>query len=1187
MPIDVKTLSDSISIALENSGIAQSLKDVSLSAAEISRKLNVKGSKLQSLPNVSIKKPAIEAMGVFDAMKLQKNLDKLGKIEFKGKIGKASINDLQNIAKFMDTLNSFSTFSSATNKGIDNFIKSVNHLMKKIGKMKFDKDMLKEFNKFFFDANKTSPGIVTIMERLGDDKLKKSSISINAFVDSIDNLLKKFIKFGITGKLAISGIEYVNKFFSDERGFNEVLKNVPKEKDVKKAYESVSEAIPLAKSLMKLSGISILAGLAAIVAVPGMMAVNLFVKGLQKTITSIMKIDPTGKKLVRARNVLHDIGHVVNGLSVMLIEVAAVTPFALVATVGALVGALALQSVRLMVFSLDKIKIKKSTKKKAVELAALMSSIGITFVAATVAGLLAIPAAVGLLAISGAVLLMGGLFTIINKIKTHVIKGAAVVGVMGLAMFGLAYVFNVVSNTDIKWKNIGEFTLATASVAGVMALAGLAILPIGLGAITVGAMGLGLMAFASSLRIISELDCDYKKVSDNIAGGLSSIMGAFKEVGVLQGIATAIVGSALIPMSLGLITFALSMSVWNAMGKMPVYEQNGVDEHGMPKLKKTGDFDFDPQNIAANIGETLKAISEPFAGGPLTFIQNVLSSVVGTTLIPMSIGLITFAAAIAVWGSLENMQMYTYEGVDEKGNPKIKKEGGVFNLDPVKIAENIGKTLTCLTSAFAGESSGEGFWAGVKDFFGSVGTVAKNVASSVVGTTLIPMSLGLLSFAAAIAVWGNLQNMTVYEYGEVDEHGVPKLKDTGKTVNISPEKVATHITNTLSIITSEIEWSKFNEESKEAIGVLSSSMYPLSRGLIYFAKAIASWGKLERLQVYDDKGDPIGEPIKVDITKVVTNMKTVISSLSDTINEMSTSDNFLSSMISLSNLKELSIALSNYVLSISAFAVLDQKGEVPIINRVTGAIDGYVPCDIDGTVGAIQNFTNKLSIALNSIASESILSIGSPNWEGMKSLAEVFSPEFIEVIGKIDTKSFSSFTDSTSHFIDVMGDNAHYNRLKNLDKSANGIKRLGELGHSVSAFPTNVDGLPKISSMVTTVVEKINTLNIDKTRALSDFFNAANELASPKAKVEDGIEYIKKLCAAIVEELKKSNTTSAGTNQELKSLNDKVDTKNKSDKDSKNPIPPMLQAPQEQTQEIKIYLNDIENMGNGWLITPA
>ena len=193
---------------------------------------------------------------------------------------------------------------------------------------------------------------------------------------------------------------------------------------------------------------------------------------------------------------------------------------------------------------------------------------------------------------------------------------------------------------------------------------------------------------------------------------------------------------------------------------------------------------------------------------------------------------------------------------------------------------------------------------------------------------------------------------------------------------------------------------------------------------------------------------------------------------------------------------------------------------------------------------------------------------------------------------QIDTSQFSEKGKNISSFIESICGESTIKALDELDSLEDGdLEALDSITKNISALGNVADkNFGNIAEGLEKSVKAINILDTDKATALSGAFKTFSDVAklgdTPFEKLSKRVEQI---CQIIVEQMKGNivetkNSTKESTDKVVKAINDKNNNNNgnppapnKNDKDIDNT----------QTTEVRLYLNDIEDLGNGWRIVPA
>ena len=113
----------------------------------------------------------------------------------------------------------------------------------------------------------------------------------------------------------------------------------------------------------------------------------------------------------------------------------------------------------------------------------------------------------GLVALGGLVLAAMGL----DKVKGNIISGAAALGVLALATWGIGAALKTFS--DLDWETIGKGMLAVAGLGVIGAIAGAAAPEILLGALALGGMGVALLVIGEAMKAVGE---GFKGMTDGL-----------------------------------------------------------------------------------------------------------------------------------------------------------------------------------------------------------------------------------------------------------------------------------------------------------------------------------------------------------------------------------------------------------------------------------------------------------------------------------------------------------------------------------------------------------------------------------------------------------------------------------------------------------------------------------------------
>jgi hypothetical protein len=210
-----------------------------------------------------------------------------------------------------------------------------------------------------------------------------------------------------------------------------------------------------------------------------------------------------------------------------------------------------------------------------------------------------------MVALGGLVLAAIGL----DKVKGSIIKGAAVLGILALAMYGMSEALG--GFADLEWETIGKGMLAVAGIAVIAAVMGSAIVPITLGAVAIGLLGGALWIVGEAMQAVGE--------------GFSQMTEGLTKLGQLDGNNLIMVGAGLAAIGAGMAVFGAGTAaagIGNLVGgflnlvtpgKSPVEQIMMMGERGQD-IKAAGDG---VMALATGLGKfstidtkTIKAISD-------------------------------------------------------------------------------------------------------------------------------------------------------------------------------------------------------------------------------------------------------------------------------------------------------------------------------------------------------------------------------------------------------------------------------------------------------------------------------------------------------------------------------------------------------------------------------------------------
>jgi len=161
--------------------------------------------------------------------------------------------------------------------------------------------------------------------------------------------------------------------------------------------------------------------------------------------------------------------------------------------------------------------------------------------------------------INAGVTLLGlvGIARIVGDASTEMIKGAAVIALLGVALIPAAYAMSMLENVDVG--KIIAFTVSIGLLAGIFALAGAGIAAIAVGAGAIALMSIALVAFAFAMNIALKQIADF-----NVLIAFATMLGLMAATFAIVGLYSPLIipgAIAVGAMGLALIPFAKAMEI--------------------------------------------------------------------------------------------------------------------------------------------------------------------------------------------------------------------------------------------------------------------------------------------------------------------------------------------------------------------------------------------------------------------------------------------------------------------------------------------------------------------------------------------------------------------------------------------------------------------------------------------------
>ncbi len=283
-----------------------------------------------------------------------------------------------------------------------------------------------------------------------------------------------------------------------------------------------------------------------------------------------------------------------------------------------------------------------------------------------------------ILGVTGGLLLFTGVIWLMGKVGfENIVKGSLTMGVMAIGL--VAFSLGFWASTKLlggDWSNmlvnLGMFSVGVLAVGAVFAIAGLAVEFIALGALSMVAMGIGMVAFSYGVKKVQELKID-DDAGQKIGTTLKNVFGAFGDIKILD-----------------LITATLALPAMIAVGSGLTILASGVKSFAELESK----YKIDYETLGINIGTLLGTIGTVFAkiGSEFGGANSILGMLVGNDFgkTPVERGIASVRDLGTVLNSLA-------DGVGKWAN----LDKNFPNLNYEMISGNIYKVLSITKDVFA------------------------------------------------------------------------------------------------------------------------------------------------------------------------------------------------------------------------------------------------------------------------------------------------------------------------------------------------------------------------------------------------------------------------------------------------------------------------------------------------------
>ena len=850
--------------------------------------------------------------------------------------------------------------------------------------------------------------------------------------------------------------------------------------------------------------------------------------------------------------------------------------------------------------------------------------------------LLAIPAALGTLAAYPIILLANGLFTLLSKSDRNAKQGAITLGILSVSL--LAFTVNMALTMVLTSAMFGAGKVTPENILGTVAVFGIAATTLGIftlinvtgkpaknGAITLGFLSLSLLAFSVSFVLSNMiLDSVWTKRDKNGESTGEFNFGAIGTVAVF-GLALGtlyvfnkIGGSKMSKnskngaitlgfLSLSLLAFSVSFVLSN-MILDSVWTKR--DKNG----ESTGEFNFGAIGTIAVFGLALG----------MTFVMKTIgkswkSAAKGAgVMLLMSVSLIVFSYGFKQLNSEVSKTSWEDLGKVAAVIAGIGAEFAIAGLGPVPLAIAAGAIALGLAGAALIP-----FGIAFEKFTGSISKVTPEQLNTILGTKDTPGIISRMITAmysafndtsaksilkataaipSALALSASISMLAggIATFAELETNGVAdKWDDKGNPIHFRPfnlDAIVSSIQKIVNVIPDvfipigEKGTPKNARSGLETVRGFSTALSILATGITGFGLIYSKGIPLM------DKDGKIVDWVKFDQKAIIDGLcgtgekSGLLTALQDAfriVGEQSTTELSIPKFLGGGKLnlpdKEvingflmvggIGNALLNLSTSMQNFANIqtmkDANGKHIDLNQVTSSIETLLT-----VLPTAFKSLNEEDFEFASEISEEYFQENSPILSACKNVTNELSN-----LKPIDTTIVTSLTES----ITKIG-----NALTQTEKS-------GLLGGALFYEIIN-DTLPTIGKftdksstkfidMMSSTAKSINSIDMDKLNGLKGLYDSMATIAKMrKSEFNTMTDRIVEAAENIVKAIMETGGTQQTKTVEVKTNNPSVPTKIDVVKQQPQPTPviPTVQPP----QEVRIYLNDIENNGNGWVIIP-
>ena len=488
-------------------------------------------------------------------------------------------------------------------------MKSLLKVSRKITKI-IKRDVINKLSEILVGKN----SILTISKKLQKnetlfDNAQKIAKNIKELVLALNKVIFKLFSASLFAKFSEKGISNIESIIDK---LSSLSKKLIKIKDIEKGKETAKQMTVLTGNLLVTS---IFLTISAVTGGPALLGAIILNKMVDKIIPVVEKLSKNNKHINKSIDSSILLTACTGLMAVTSIILATIAVTGIPALLGAIILNKMIDKIIPVVEKLSKNNkhINKAIDS-SILLTACTGLMAVTSIILATIAVTGIPALLGSILMVGIVKLNIYTFKLLSKAQKPISKGAIVMSIMSvsLILYGIALKKISDATKNMDFKQIAIITSITLILSGTIIGLGYLIIPIGLGSMALGLMGVSLISYGIALKKIS--DATKSLTMENIVLVSESMLALGKAVAKMAILTVPITlgGVALGIMGVTLYTFVKTLKIISDMNDVPTKKVYQI----LTAMKLVGNFFKNNKLGLKSVwnANKYKLIMRPFAG---------------------------------------------------------------------------------------------------------------------------------------------------------------------------------------------------------------------------------------------------------------------------------------------------------------------------------------------------------------------------------------------------------------------------------------------------------------------------------------------------------------------------------------------------------------------------------------------